>query len=175
VPQIGWTCFFHFSGKMCAASILRNGCLKIEMCIARVVVASIDVCHSHTHGHARADAHGDTHTSTHTDPHRHIHTQTCKDTYAHTPHRDTRKKACACTHIHTHTHTHHTHRHTCKPWNLFMHVHLRNIYYCIILKLCGNNHTNIQCSLSVLVQQTMHWFYHTKHRNHCVIIINFYS
>src|SRR6218665_30284 len=48
---------------------------------------------------------------------------------------------------------------------------------CIILKLCGNNHTNTQCSLSVHVQQTLHWFYHTKHtdRNHYAIIINFYS
>src|SRR6218665_4026179 len=37
--------------------------------------------------------------------------------------------------------------------------------------------TNTQCSLSVHVQQTLHWFYHTKHtdRNHYAIIINFYS
>src|SRR6218665_1662522 len=48
---------------------------------------------------------------------------------------------------------------------------------CIILKLCGNNHTNTQCSLSVHIQQTLHWFYHTKHadRNDYAIIINFYS
>src|SRR6218665_2947813 len=32
-----------------------------------------------------------------------------------------------------------------------------------------------QCSLSVQVQQTLHWFYHTKHtdRNHYAIIITF--
>src|SRR6218665_534027 len=37
--------------------------------------------------------------------------------------------------------------------------------------------TNTQCSLSVHVQQTLHWFYHTKHtyRNHYAIMINFYS
>src|SRR6218665_228124 len=37
--------------------------------------------------------------------------------------------------------------------------------------------TNTQCSLSVHVQQTLHWFYHTKHtdRNHYAIIITFYS
>src|SRR6218665_2411733 len=48
---------------------------------------------------------------------------------------------------------------------------------CIILKLCGNNHTNTQCSLSVHIRQTLHWFYHTKHTdtNHYAIIINFYS
>src|SRR6218665_792571 len=37
--------------------------------------------------------------------------------------------------------------------------------------------TNTQCSLSVHVQQTLHWYCHTKHtdRNHYAIIINFYS
>src|SRR6218665_35340 len=37
--------------------------------------------------------------------------------------------------------------------------------------------TNTQCSLLVHVQQTLHWFYHTKHtdRNHYAIIITFYS
>src|SRR6218665_3281312 len=49
---------------------------------------------------------------------------------------------------------------------------------CITLKLCGTCNqpiTNTQCSLSVHIQQTLHWFYHTKHtdRNHYTIIINF--
>jgi len=47
---------------------------------------------------------------------------------------------------------------------------------CITLILCGNNHTNTQCLVSVHVQQTLHWFYHTKrtNRNHYAIIINLF-